>query len=221
MSVEEVRVQVDVDVSVLVVDDHPMFREAVVRAISARDGMSVIGQTEFGREAIEFVRSERPDVCVLDLGLPDMAGAKVLETLIAESPETRVLVLSGECESEVVYAMIEAGASGFELKTAGSMEIVNAVESVANGRTVLPAEVHQGLADEIRARRTTMKPPLTERELEILQSVAMGHSAGEIAKELNLAESTIKTHLTRIYDKLGVSERAAAVAEAIRHGWID
>ncbi|MBJ7353874.1 MAG: response regulator transcription factor [Thermoleophilaceae bacterium] len=198
-----------------------MFREAVVRAISAREGMLVVGQTEFGREAIEFVRRNPPTVCVLDLGLPDLAGAKVLETLMAEHPETRVLVLSGECDSEVVYAMIEAGASGFELKTAGAGEIVDAVEAVAQGRTVLPAEVHQGLASAIRARRTDTAPPLTPRELEILQSVAMGHSAGEIAKELNLAESTIKTHLTRIYDKIGVSERAAAVAEGIRHGWID
>jgi two-component system nitrate/nitrite response regulator NarL len=209
------------EVSVYVVDDHPMFREAVVRAVSEREDMSVVGQTEFGREAIDFVRREEPAVCVLDLGLPDIEGAKVLETMLADSPGTRVLVLSGECDSDIVYAMIEAGASGFELKTAGATELVTAIAAVARGETVLPEEIHQGLAAEIRARRTVSTPPLTDRELEILRSVSMGHSAGEIAQELNLAESTVKTHLTRIYDKLGVSERAAAVAEALRHGWID
>jgi two-component system nitrate/nitrite response regulator NarL len=206
---------------ILVVEDHPMFREALIHAIDSRDDMTVIGETGSGREAIETLRSLRPQVCVLDLGLPDIDGVEVLKRVTAEEMETRVLVLSGECDSEVVYSLLEAGASGFERKTAGPSELVGAIAAVARGETVLPAELLGGLAEQIRGHRSPAGATLSDRELEILLEVAEGHSAAEIAANLHLAESTVKTHLTRIYDKLGVSERAAAVATALRRGVIE
>jgi two-component system nitrate/nitrite response regulator NarL len=208
-------------IDVLVVEDHPMYREALTRAIGAREGMSVVGETSSGREAIALLREKHPQVCVLDLGLPDIDGVEVLRRIIAENLGTRVLVLSGERDSDVVYALLEAGATGFELKTAGPAELVDSVAAVARGETVLPAELLGGIAAQIRSHGNGKGPKLSERELEILREVAEGQSAAEIAARLHLAESTVKTHLTRIYDKLGVSERAAAVAQAMRHGLIE
>lgn len=208
-------------ITVAIIEDHPLFREALARTIGGHENMAVVGEAETGRAGIDLVRELRPRVCVLDLGLPDVEGATVLERLLADDPELSVLVLSGAWDSDVVYAMIEAGASGFELKTAGPAELAGAIEAVARGETVLPAELHGGLVEQIRARRSDRRPGLSEREIEILRAVADGSSAAEIAASLNLAESTVKTHLTRIYDKLGVSERAAAVAQAIRSGLID
>lgn len=208
-------------IHVVVVEDHPMFREALTRAIRGRDDMEVVAETGSGHDAIKAVRELSPEVCVLDLGLPDVGGAEVLKWMVSEELDTRVLVLSGDADSEVVYSLIEAGAAGFERKTAGPAELVEAIAAVASGETVLPSELLGGLAEQIRAHRSPAGPTLSDRELEILREVAEGITAAEIATKLHLAESTVKTHLTRIYDKLGVSERAAAVAQAMRLGLIN
>lgn len=207
--------------TVVIIEDHPLFREALARTISARDDLQLVGEAENGRQGIELIKSTHPDVCVLDLGLPDLPGGKVLDGVLEEDPDLRVLVLSGDWTSDLVYSMIEAGAAGYELKTAGPEQLAVAIRAIARGETVLPAKLHEGLAQEIRARRNDSVPSLSDRELDILREVAAGHSAGEIAANMNIAESTVKTHLTRIYDKLGVPERAAAVAAAIRAGLID
>jgi two-component system nitrate/nitrite response regulator NarL len=209
------------EVSVVVIEDHPLFREALTRTIRDRVGMKVVAEVGLGREGIDAVRETRPDVCVLDLVLPDISGVRVLSELGSISPDTRVLVVSGDWDDDIVYAMLAAGASGFQLKTAGAAQLGEAIAAIARGETVLPPELHGGIAAQIRAHSTDSRPSLTDREVEILRAVADGHSAAEIGSELNLAESTVKTHLTRIYDKLGVSERAAAVAYAMRHGLID
>jgi two-component system nitrate/nitrite response regulator NarL len=208
-------------ISVVVVDDHPLFRDAMSRIIEGRDDMHLVDAVSSGGAAIDSVHDHHPTVCVLDLELPDMNGMRVIARLNSEQSETRILVVSGHCDSESVYEVIEAGASGIEMKTAGSIELGAAIAAVASGETVLPEELLDGIAQQIRSRRSEAGPALSEREIEIISAVARGLPAGQIASELNLAESTIKTHLTRIYDKLGVSERAAAVAVAIRHGLID
>jgi two-component system nitrate/nitrite response regulator NarL len=208
-------------ITVAIIEDHPLFCEALARTIAARDGMSVVAEAETGRDGIDAVKKTHPRVCVLDLGLPDIEGSAVLQQVLRDDPSVRVLVLSGAWDSDTVYAMIEAGAAGFQRKTAKPNEIADAVERVAAGQTVLPPELHSGLVEQIRARRPESRTPLSERELEILKAVAEGSSAAEIASSLNLAESTVKAHLTRIYDRLGVSERAAAVAQAIRMGLIE
>jgi two-component system nitrate/nitrite response regulator NarL len=212
---------VDKRISVLVVDDHPLYRESISRLINNQPEMSVVGEAADGREALNLIREIGPDVCVLDYHLPELDGEHVIEMMRREHLETKALILSGSGESEVVFAMIEAGAGGFLLKTSSASEIRNAIIDIAQGGTVLPEEFHGGLAAEIRARHRKDKPDLTEREIEILQGIAQGFSAAELGDRLGLAPSTVKTHLTRIYDKLGVSERAAAVAQAMRLGILD
>lgn len=208
------------NIRVLIVDDHPLFADALVRAVNGREDMSVVARVESGEAALEVMRERSPSVCVLDLGLPDIRGEVVLERVVAEELPTRILILSGECDSETVYGMIEAGAAGFEVKTAGTEEIGEAIAVVAKGETFLPATLHGAIADQIRAHRVKQRSSLSSREVEILQLVSNGLSASEIGDQLGLAESTAKTHLARIYDKLGVSERAAAVAQAMRAGII-
>src|SRR5436190_2009223 len=115
------------DVEVLIVEDHPMYREALARAIGTRSGMSVVGEVGSGREAIDRLHDLHPQVCVLDLGLPDIDGVDVLKQIVSEDYGTRVLVLSGAADSEVVYSLLEAGATGFELKTSGPRELVDSI----------------------------------------------------------------------------------------------
>ena len=189
--------------------------------IEAHPSMHVVGEAGTGRAAIQLLRESDPDACVLDFHLPDMNGAAVLEAALQDGVATNVLVLSGSADNEAVYAMLEAGAAGFLRKTATADEILGAVLRASRGETVLPPDEVGGIAEQIRARRSNNRPSLTERELGLLSAMAEGNSASEIAAHFNLAESTVKTHLTRIYDKLGVSERAAAVAVAIRSGLID
>jgi two-component system nitrate/nitrite response regulator NarL len=208
-------------ISVIVVDDHPLYRDSIARLIDSREDMYVVGQAGDGEQALEMIRELEPSVCVLDYHLPGRDGAGVVDVMVHEHLNTRAIILSGSGASDVVYAMIEKGAGGFLLKTAGAAEICNAIVEVAHGETVIPPDIQGGLAAEIRARHTSTRPVLSERELSVLRLIAHGDSAAEVAEQLNLAPSTVKTHLTRIYDKLGVSERAAAVAQAMRHGIID
>lgn len=208
------------EVSVVIVDDHPLFGDALARAVSARDDMQVVAQVTSGEDALIAVRDLSPTVLVLDLGLPDMRGDVVLQRIIAEGHPTRVLILSGACESDVVFNMIQAGAAGFEVKTAGPKEIGDAIAVVGRGDTFLPEALHGGIAEQIRSHTAQAQPSLSDREIEILQLVSDGLSASEIGQQLGMAESTTKTHLARAYDKLGVSERAAAVAQAMRIGLI-
>lgn len=162
-----------------------------------------------------------PDVCIVDLSAAGGDSVVVLKGICESNPRTRVLMLTDDNEGARVWTMLEEGASGVVLKTAEADEIADAVVSVARGKTYIPERLHRGLAEQIRSRRSESRSQLTAREVQILCSVAEGNSAAEIATHLSLAESTVKTHLTRIYDKLGVSERAAAVAEAMRRGLID
>lgn len=207
--------------TVVVVDDHPLFRHALTEAVLARGETDVIAEFGSSAEAIEAMPQLEPDVCVIDLSSPEIDPIDVLKEVCASSPTTRVLMLTSDCQSDRVWSMIEEGAAGVALKTAEADELADAVIAVARGEAVIPQRLHQGIAQQIRSRRLEARHQLSSRELEILRSVAEGNSAAEIAAHLSLAESTVKTHLTRVYDKLGVSERAAAVAEAMRRGLID
>lgn len=208
-------------ITVLVADDHPLYRDSVARLVNSRDSMVVVGSAADGNEALKLIRELLPDVCLLDHSMPGLNGEQIVKIVTAEHLPTRTMVLSGTGRSELVFGVIEAGANGFLLKTSGPDEICTAIVALADGETVLPVEFHKGLAAEIRARHASDTPELSPRELGILKQLAEGSSAASIGEQLGLAPSTVKTHLARIYDKLGVSERAAAVATAMRHGLID
>lgn len=208
-------------VRVLVADDHPVFREGMVRALVANPKTEVVGDVGDGREALDAIAAKKPDVALLDYKLPQLTGIDIARAVVRDGLPTRVLMLSAHDESSVVYDAIQAGASGYLLKEATREQIVDAVFAVARGESVLPAEVAGGLVGEIRLRSPADTPVLTEREREILRLIAEGKSFGEIGTELFIGVTTVKTHAQHIYEKLGVSDRAAAVAEAIRRRVIE
>jgi two-component system, NarL family, nitrate/nitrite response regulator NarL len=208
-------------VTVLVADDHPLYREGVVRALSASGQVEIVGEAEDGRSALEQIQAHLPDVALLDYKLPELDGVAVTNAVVRDQLRTRVLLVSAFTDSGVVYQALETGASGFVSKEARREQIVDAVLACARGENVVPPDVASGLVSEIRLRKHDDRPALTQREQEILKLIAAGKSLPEIAKELYLGLTTVKTHVQHLYEKLGVSDRAAAVASAMRRGLIE
>jgi two-component system nitrate/nitrite response regulator NarL len=203
-------------VTVVVVDDHPFFRDGVTRGL-ARDGrIEVLGEAATGAEALAVIGRELPDVALVDYQLPDMNGVDVTHALRRDSVATRVLLVSAFTDGAVVFRALEEGAAGYLAKDASRTELIDAVLQVARGETVIPGGLTEGLAAQIRLRAQPSAPALTPRELDVLKGFARGLSIPQLAAELFVAPSTVKTHTQRLYEKLGVSDRAAAVAAAMR-----
>ena len=209
------------EVSVVVVDDHPFFRDGVRRGLERSGRVRVVGEAGTGREALDLIRAEKPDVALVDYQMPDLDGLEVVAAVIRDQLDTRIVLLSAVTDPAVVYRAIELGAAGYLPKDATRDEIVAGVTDAARGRTVLPAELAAGLAGQIRARSSNEAPVLSERERQVLQAFSRGLSIGDTAAELFLGVSTVKTYTARLYEKLGVSDRAAAVAAAMRLGLLE
>jgi two-component system, NarL family, nitrate/nitrite response regulator NarL len=205
-------------IRVLVADDHPIYREGLADAIEQRPNLELVGQAETGKEALEEIRRLKPDVAVLDMKLPELDGIEVVKAVLGDNLQSRVLFLSAYLQSTTVYQAVEAGARGYISKDCGADAICDAIVAVGLGQTVLAPETQEAVAEEIRLRSPATPSPLSEREREILALTADGHSAADVASQLYLSPATVKTHLQRIYQKLGVSDRAAAVAEGMRRG---
>jgi len=208
-------------ITVVVVDDHPFFRDGVTRGLVNSGYIKVVGEAENGREGLEVIERERPDVALVDYQMPDLDGMAVVHAVVRDQLPTRVLLLSAVTDSSVVYRALEEGAAGYLSKESSRAEIVEAVRRVSKGATVVPPEFAAGLASQIRLRAQPTGPALSEREMQVLQGFARGKSIPQLAAELYLGASTVKTHTQRLYEKLGVSDRAAAVAEAMRRGLLE
>jgi two-component system, NarL family, nitrate/nitrite response regulator NarL len=208
-------------VTVLIADDHPLYREGVVRALSASGQVDVVAEAEDGRSALEKIQEHQPDVALLDYKLPELDGVAVTNAVVRDHLPTRILLVSAFTDTGVVYQALETGAAGFVSKEARREQIVDAVLACARGENVVPPDIAAGLVSEIRLRKRDDRPALTQREQEILRLIAAGKSLPEIAEELYLGVTTVKTHVQHLYEKLGVSDRAAAVASAMRRGLIE
>lgn len=208
-------------VRVVVADDHPFFRDGITRGLLFSGSIAVVGEAGDGREAIELIAREKPDVAVVDYQMPGLDGIDVVHAVVRDGLETKVVLLSAETGSATVFRALEEGAKGYLSKDSGRDRIVDAVLAVARGETVVPPELTAGLADQIRLRSRPDAPVLSERERQVLDGFARGLSVPQLAAELYIAASTVKTHTQRLYEKLGVSDRAAAVAEAMRRGLLD
>ncbi|MGH2986593.1 MAG: response regulator [Solirubrobacterales bacterium] len=210
-------------VRVVVADDHPIYREGIVRAINERPDLELVGEAADGGEALEQIKELAPEVAVLDIRMPGLDGTQVLAAMRRDGLETQVLFLSAFMEPELTYRTVANGARGYLSKESSRQEVCDAILTIARGGTALAAEAQAGLAHEIQERERTGGRPLqlTGREQEVLNLVAQGHSAPDIASELHLSTTTVKSHLHSLYEKLGVSDRAAAVAEAMRRGLLE
>lgn len=209
-------------VRVVVADDHPIYREGIVLAVRERPDLEYVGEAANGREALELIRKHEPDVAVLDIRMPDLDGIQVLNATRRDGLATEVLFLSAFMESELAYRTVAEGARGYLSKEASRQEVCEAIVMIARGGTALAPEVQAGLAREIQQReRADGRPELTKRESEVLRLIAEGLSAPAIGKRIHLSPTTVKSHLHTLYEKLGVSDRAAAVAEAMRRGLLE
>jgi two-component system nitrate/nitrite response regulator NarL len=209
-------------VTVVVVDDHPFYRDGVSRGLTLSGQVRVVAEAGSGREGLEAIRRERPDVALVDYRMADLDGIAVVHAVARDQLPTRVLMLSGTGDDgALVLRALEEGAVGFLSKEAPRDELVDAVVRAAKGGVVVPPELAAGMAEEIRLRGQPPGPALSDREREVLAGFARGLSIPQVAAELFIGTSTVKTHAMRLYDKLGVSDRAAAVAEAMRRGLLE
>lgn len=208
-------------VKVLVADDHPLYREGIVRAVKERPELELVGEAGDGRTALEEIKRLLPDVAVLDIRMPDLDGTQVLGALTRDSVATHVLFISAFVEPELAYATVAAGARGYLSKEASRREICEAIITIGRGGTAFAPRVQEGLANAVRKRENAEVPRLSPREQEVLRFIAEGLSAPEIGRRIHLSPATVKTHLHTLYEKLGVSDRAAAVAEGMRRGLVE
>jgi two-component system, NarL family, nitrate/nitrite response regulator NarL len=208
-------------IRVLVADDHPLLRGGLVEIIKERSELELVGEASDGREALDAIKRLEPDVTVLDARMPELEGMDVLKAVKAQALDTKVMFLSAFLDGEYAYEAVAGGARAYLSKESDSATVCDAIVEVARGGTVFAPEVQAGLAGAIQLREEEERPALSDREKEVLKLVAGGFSAPDIAERMHLSPTTVKTHLHRLYQKLGVSERAAAVAEAMRRGLLD
>ncbi|MFA1537892.1 response regulator [Actinomadura monticuli] len=199
------------DITLLIVDDHPVVRDGLRGMFAATAGFEVLAEAADGREAVALAEELRPDVVLMDLRMPGGGGVEAITELVRRGLPCKVLVLTTYDTDTDTIPAIEAGATGYLLKDAPREELFDAVRAAAEGRTVLSPAIASRLVSRVRDPRGGS---LSARELEVLRLVARGTGNREIAAELFISEATVKTHLTHIYAKLDVNDRAAAVATA-------
>ncbi len=208
-------------VTVLVADDHPVYREGVALAIRNRAEFELVGAYEDGREALTAIEELQPQIAVLDVQMPRLSGIDVLNAIQRDGHPTRVVLVSAHLESSAVYEAVSRGAGAYLSKDATRDQICDAVAAVARGEVVLDPQVQAGLAAQVVSRERSGRMVLSPRELEVLRLTAAGMSGPQIGRHLHLSPATVKTHLKSLYEKLGVSDRAAAVAEGMRRGLVE
>jgi DNA-binding NarL/FixJ family response regulator len=205
-------------IRVLVVDDHPVVRHGLIAIMGYEPDIEVVGDAADGEEAVRLILERRPDVVLLDLRLPKLDGVEVMRQVRAQAPQVRFLVLTTYDTDEYIGPALAAGAQGYLLKDALPDELARGVRAVMRGAAALEPEVAARLLE--RMAEGERGDELSERELEVLRLLVAGASNKSIAAQLNLSENTIKTHISRIFAKLGVQSRAEAVAVALQRGLV-
>ncbi|MGW1621002.1 response regulator [Streptomyces sp. NPDC002172] len=205
-------------ISLLIVDDHPVVRDGLRGMFESAPGFAVLGEASNGAEAVTLAGTLDPDVILMDLRMPGGGGVDAIRELTRRGARAQVLVLTTYDTDSDTLPAIEAGATGYLLKDAPREELFTAVRAAAQGRTVLSPAVASRLVSAVRTPAAPGNEPLSAREREVLTLVARGTSNREIARELFISEATVKTHLTHLYAKLGVNDRAAAVATGYQRG---
>jgi len=203
-----------VRIRLLVVDDHPVVRAGIVGLLAGEPDLEVVGEAGDGAQACDLAAALQPDVVLMDLRMPVMDGTTATERILAATPTIRVVVLTTyETDADILRA-VEAGATGYLLKDTPRDDLVAAVRAVAGGETALAPSVARRLVAGVR----NAAERLTARELEVLAAVARGGSNAQIGVELFISEATVKTHLLRVFAKLGVDDRTRAVTVALERG---
>jgi DNA-binding NarL/FixJ family response regulator len=202
-------------ISILSIDDHPLFREGISRVVADQPDMIIVAEAATGQNAIEQFRKHLPDVILLDIRLPDMSGIDVLSSIRNEFKEARALMLTtAEGDMEIQRAL-QAGARGYMLKSASPRDLMDAIRRIHAGGKVIPPAVAAQLAGHLS------EPNLTSREIEVLRHIIGGNRNRDIGQLLHISEETVKSHISHIMDKLGANDRAEAIAIAVRRGILE
>ena len=221
-------------IKLVVVDDHPLFRQGVVDALSLEPDITVIGQTASGEDALEMIRALAPDIAVLDVNLPGMNGQQVTHRIVQEKLKTRVLLLTGYDDLEQALHAALAGAAAYCAKEIGPRRLINSIREIYQGKYVIAEQVFtreeldawiNSQMKATKGNRPYSEPgmpfhPLSKREMEVLSCVVRGMSNKEIALLLGISHQTVKNHVTAILRKFGVEDRTQAVVYALKRGWV-
>jgi len=206
-------------IRVVVADDHKVVRAGIRELLSDEPDISVVGEARDGREAVELALAQRPDVVVMDINMPELSGVEATRQICAAAPGVRVLVLTAYQDDPYIYGLLDAGASGYILKTAEGQEIVRAVRAAAAGQAAIDPQV----APRLIARLVQPAPSsdaLTERELGVLRLAARGQTNKQIGAALQISDRTVQNYLANIYAKLGVASRTEAVTVGLQRNLI-
>lgn len=199
-------------IRVLIADDHAIFRQGLATIINRDPDMNVIAQAENGEQAIALFEEHQPDVTLMDLRMPEVEGVAAISAICAIAKSARIIVLTTYDSDEDIYRGLQAGAKGYLLKETEPDELLNAIRTVHRGQQYIPPDVGAKLAQRLS------NPELSERELEVLRSLAQGMSNAEVATALSIGEGTVKSHVNRILNKLDVGDRTQAVIVAVKRG---
>ena len=212
-------------IKILLAEDHKIVREGTRQLLEQSADMEIVGEAADGLEAIRLAGELHPDVVVMDVRLPRLNGIEATRTIATRFPQIRVLILSAYDDDSYVFPLLEAGASGYLLKTASGSELAEAIRRVIAGETALSPRITAKLVDHLgkrgSRRAAEISPRLTEREMEVLRATASGQPNKTIGGNLTISPQTVQVHLRNIFLKLGVGNRSEAVAYAIRHGLIN
>jgi two-component system, NarL family, response regulator LiaR len=206
-------------IRVIVADDHKVVRAGIRELLSDEPDIQVIGEARNGHEAVALALAERPDVVVMDVHMPELSGVEATRQIRGAAPDVRVLVLTSYQDDPYIYGLLDAGASGYLLKTAEGQEIVRAVRATADGQAVIDPVVAPRLIARL-ARPAAHAEALTERELDVLRLAARGQTNKQIGLALGISDRTVQNHLANVYGKLEVASRTEAVTAALQRGLI-